>query len=124
MCGSGQTMPSTDFFIRPATGASSSDWIRIPNTDFTISISRRLTRTVLHGGEGDDLIDEGSESAVYDVRGEMDLDMYKKIMEIFRTSQPYIHDPFEERDVKVVFAKLNYDGSKEEFHFELIEDVR
>jgi len=46
------------------------------------------------------------------------------VLEMFRSGQPYIHDPFEERDVKVVFSKLNYDGESEEFKFELIEDIR
>ena len=30
---------------------------------------------------------------------------------------------FEERDVKVIFASLEYEGSTEKFVFELIEDV-
>ena len=42
---------------------------------------------------------------------------------MFRTGQPFIHDPFEERDVKVIFATLEYEGSTEKFTFELIEDV-
>ena len=44
-------------------------------------------------------------------------------MAMFRTGQPYIHDPFEERDVKVIFAVMEYDSSNESFHFELLEDV-
>ena len=76
------------------------------------------------GGEGDDLIDEGAESAEYVVKGEMDCETYRKVLEMFRSGQPYIHDPFEERDVKVVFSKLHYDGESEEFKFELIEDIR
>ena len=42
---------------------------------------------------------------------------------MFRSGQPCIHDPFEERDVKVVFASMEYDGSTESFKFELIEDI-
>ena len=117
-------MAGTDFFIRPASGTSSSDWLRIPNSDISVKITRRVTRTVLHGGEGDDLVDEGAESAVYTVKGEMDLEDYKSVIKMFRSGQPYIHDPFEERDVKAVFSKLEYDGSNEEFVFELIEDIR
>jgi len=117
-------MPTRDFFIRPATGTSSSDWIRIEECDMSVKITRRITRTVVHGGEGDDLVDEGAESAIYKIRGEMDPDMYKKIIEMFRGGQPYIHDPFEERDVKVVFSALHYDGSNNEFEFELMEDIR
>ena len=110
-------MAGTDFFIRPASGTSSSDWLRLPNADISVAITRRITRTVLHGGEGDDLVDEGAESAIYTVRGEMDF-------EEFRSGQPYIHDPFEERDVKCVFGKMEYDGSEKIYRFELIEDIR
>ena len=73
-------MAGTDFFIRPASGTSSSDWVRLPNADISVAIARRMTRTVLHGGEGDDLVDEGAESAVYTVRGEMNLEDYKKVL--------------------------------------------
>ena len=103
---------------------TSDDWIRLENCDISVSISRRMTRTVTHGGEGDDLIDEGAESAVYMVEGEINLEDYRKVLEMFRSGQPYIHDPFEERDVKVVFSKIEYDGSNEQFRFELIEDIR
>ena len=77
-------MAGTDFFIRPASGTSSSDWVRLSNADISVAIARRMTRTVLHGGEGDDLVDEGAESAVYTVRGEMSLDDYKKVLKMFR----------------------------------------
>jgi hypothetical protein len=120
----GTDMAGQDFFIRPASGMTSDDWIRLEGCDISVSISRRMTRTVTHGGEGDDLIDEGAESAEYVVKGEMDCETYRKVLEMFRSGQPYIHDPFEERDVKVVFSKLTYDGSNEEFQFELIEDIR
>ena len=53
----------------------------------------------------------------------LSIDDYKKILKMFRTGQPFIHDPFEERDVKVIFASLEYEGSTEKFVFELIEDV-
>ena len=117
-------MAGTDFFIRPASGTSSSDWLRLPNADISVTITRRITRTVLHGGEGDDLVDEGAESAVYTVRGEMDFDEYKKVLSMFRSGQPYIHDPFEERDVKTVFSKMDYDGSEKIYTFEFIEHIR
>ena len=117
-------MAGSDFFIRPATGTSSTDWLRIPDSDISVTVTRRITRTVTHGGEGDDLIDEGAESAVYTIEGEMDLDMYKQVMEMFRGGQPYIHDPFSERDVKVVFSKMHFEGSTGRFIFELIEDIR
>jgi hypothetical protein len=43
---------------------------------------------------------------------------------MFRSGQPYIHDPYEERDVKTVFGKIEYDGSKSTYTFEFIEDIR
>ena len=120
---SGVNMAGMDFFIRPATGTGSADWIRIPNADIDVKIARRLTRTIIRGGEGDNLHDEGAESTIYTVRGILSIDDYKKILKMFRTGQPFIHDPFEERDVKVIFATLEYEGSTEKFTFELIEDV-
>jgi hypothetical protein len=86
-------------------------------------LTRRLTRTIIRGEEGDNLHDEGSESTVYTVKGEVDLENYKRILSMFRSGQPYIHDPFEERDVKVLFAAMEYEGTSEAFMFELIEDI-
>ena len=119
----GGAMAGMDFFIRPATGTSSSDWIRIPNSDIKVRSARRITRTIVRGQEGDNLHDEGSESTLYTVSGEMTIDEYKKILAMYRSGQPCIHDPFEERDVKVVFASMEYDGSNEIFTFEFIEDI-
>ena len=116
-------MAGMDFFIRPATGTTSADWVRIPNADIKVRLTRRMTRTIVRGEEGDNLHDEGSESAIYTISGEMEIDEYKKILAMFRSGQPCIHDPFEERDVKVVFASMEYDGSNESFTFELIEDI-
>ena len=75
-------MTGIDFFIRPAAGTSSSDWLRIPEADISVVVTRRMTRTVTHGGEGDDLIDEGAESAVYTIEGEMELDVYLSLIHI------------------------------------------
>ena len=116
-------MAGIDFFIRPATGTTSADWIRIANTDIRVKLTRRITRTIVRGGEGDNLSDEGSESTVYTVKGEISSDEYKKLNSIFRTGQPFIHDPFEERDVKVLFSAMEYEGTTEAFMFELIEDT-
>ena len=55
--------------------------------------------------------------------GEISLDDYKRILEMLRSGQPYIHDPYEERDVKVIFASMEYDGSNEIFTFEFLEDI-
>ena len=38
--------------------------MEIPCSEICVSIERRIQRTIIRGGEGDDLIDEGSESAV------------------------------------------------------------
>ena len=119
----GHYMAGMDFFIRPATGTTSADWVRIPDADIKVRLTRRMTRTIVRGEEGDNLHDEGSESAIYTISGEMQLDEYKRILAMFRSGQPCIHDPFEERDVKVVFASMEYDGSNESFKFELIEDI-
>ena len=116
-------MAGIEFFIRPATGTTSADWIRIANTDIRVKLTRRITRTIVRGGEGDDLQDEGSESTIYTVKGEISMDQYKKLNSIFRTGQPFIHDPFEERDVKVVFASMEYNSDSESFILELIEDI-
>jgi hypothetical protein len=116
-------MAGMDFFIRPATGTTSADWVRIPDSDIKVRLTRRMTRTIIRGEEGDNLHDEGSESTIYTISGEMQLDEYKRILAMFRSGQPCIHDPFEERDVKVVFASMEYDGSNESFKFELIEDI-
>ncbi len=116
-------MAGMDFFIRPATGTTSADWVRIPNADIKVRLTRRMTRTIVRGEEGDNLHDEGSESTLYTVRGELSIDEYKRVVAMFRTGQPYIHDPFEERDVKVIFAVMEYDSANEGFHFELLEDV-
>ena len=54
----------------------------------------------------------------------MSLDDYKKVLKMFRAGQPYIHDPFEERDVKTVFSKMSFDGTEGLYKFEFIEDIR
>ncbi len=102
----GVNMAGMDFFIRPATGTGSADWVRIPNADIDVKIARRLTRTMIRGVDSDNLHDEGAESTIYTVRGILSVDDYKQILKMFRTGQPFIHDPFEERDVKVIFASL------------------
>jgi len=88
-----------------------------------VRLTRRLTRTIIRGEEGDDLHDEGSESTAYTVTGELSIDDYKRILGMFRSGQPFIHDPFEERDVKVIFASMEYESSNKMFTFELLEDI-
>ena len=43
---------------------------------------------------------------------------------MFRSGQPYIHDPFAEKDVKVVFSRMDFEGNSGKFTFEFIEDIR
>ena len=49
-------MAGMDFFIRPATGTTSADWVRIPNADIKVRLTRRMTRTIVRGEEGDNLV--------------------------------------------------------------------
>jgi hypothetical protein len=107
-------------FIRTLNG----EWLQLTNCSINFEVRRRVTRTVTRGGEGDDLVDEGSESATYTICGKVELDTYKEILKIFRSGQPYFHDPFEERELKVVFSALRFDGNTGEYTLELLEDVR
>ena len=61
-----------------------SDWNKISNCNVHMSIKRRLQRTVIRGAEGDDLLDEGAESAIYTITGSMSMSDYKEILAIFR----------------------------------------
>ena len=87
-------------------------------------LTSSIGQDTIDGGEGDDLVDEGAESAVYIVDGEMEIDVYKKVLAMFRSGQPYIHDPFAEKDVKVVFSRMDFEGNSGRFTFEFIEDIR
>jgi len=99
------------------------DWERIEDCNVHMNVKRRLQRTVIRGNEGDDLLDEGAESAVYTITGKMDMEKYKRILKIFRTDQPYFHDPFEDRQMKAVFSSIDYDSKTGEFEFILVEDA-
>ena len=99
------------------------DWVRIENCNVHMNVQRRLQRTVIRGNEGDDLLDEGAESAVYTITGNMDMVKYKEILKIFRTDQPYFHDPFEDRQMKALFASIDYDSSTGDYEFVLMEDA-
>ena len=78
------------------------DWGRIENCNVHMNVKRRLQRTVIRGNEGDDLLDEGAESAIYTITGKMNMVKYKEILAIFRKEQPIFNDPFEERQIKVL----------------------
>ena len=95
----------------------------LPCEEITIHIERRLQRTVIRGGEGDDLLDEGSESAVYDIVSSASVSEYKSLMELFRGGQPNIIDPFDGKDVKVAFKSVDYSASNGALKMVLIEDV-
>ncbi|MBN28858.1 MAG: hypothetical protein CMB33_03180 [Euryarchaeota archaeon] len=95
----------------------------LPCEEIIIHIERRLQRTVIRGGEGDDLLDEGSESAVYNVISSASVSEYQSMMELFRGGQPHIIDPFDGRDVKVAFKSIEYSASNGALKMVLIEDV-
>ncbi|MBA88186.1 MAG: hypothetical protein CMB16_02835 [Euryarchaeota archaeon] len=99
------------------------EWERIEDCNVHMNVKRRLQRTVIRGHEGDDLLDEGAESAVYTITGKMGMDQYKRILNIFRRDQPYFHDPFEDRQMKAIFASIDYDSKTGEFEFILLEDA-
>lgn len=97
--------------------------LTLPCIEITIHIERRIQRTVIRGGEGDDLLDEGSESAVYDVISSASVSEYQAMMELFRGGQPHITDPFDGKEVKVAFKSIEYSASNGALKMVLIEDV-
>ncbi len=99
------------------------DWHKISNCNVHMTVKRRLQRTVIRGSEGDDLLDEGAESAEYTITGKMSLDEYKDILKIFRAGQPWFHDPFEDRQMKALFLRIDYDSATGTFEFILMEDA-
>ena len=99
------------------------DWNKISNCNVHMSVKRRLQRTVIRGAEGDDLLDEGAESAIYTITGSMSMSDYKEILAIFRGGQPWFHDPFEDKQMKVLFSSIDYDSATGEYEFILFEDA-
>ncbi len=99
------------------------DWHKIANCNVHMSVKRRLQRTVIRGNEGDDLLDEGAESAIYTVTGNMSMSDYKEILSIFRGGQPWFHDPFEDKQMKVLFSSIDYDSATGAYEFILVEDA-
>ncbi len=99
------------------------EWHQINGCNVHMRIARRIQRTVIRGGEGDDLLDEGAESAIYTVTGKMSMTDYQDVLKIFRSGQPWFHDPFEDRQMKVVFSTIDYDSAAGDFEFVLIEDI-
>ena len=95
----------------------------LPCKEITIKIERENTKNGDQGGEGDDLLDEGSESAVYDVLCTASVSEYNELMSMFRSGQPNIIDPFDGRDVKVAFKSVEYSASNGDLKMQLLEDV-
>ncbi|MBT4058973.1 MAG: hypothetical protein HOE69_01525 [Euryarchaeota archaeon] len=106
-------------FIRSIDG----DWLQIDGCSVELEIRRRFQREVARDGEGDDLIDQGSESMEFVVSGRIDTPTYLKAQKIFRSGTCWFIDPFEECEIKACFAKIKYDSESNEFEFNLIEDV-
>jgi hypothetical protein len=99
------------------------DWHKISNCNVHLNVKRRLQRTVIRGQEGDDLMDEGAESAEYRITGDMSMPEFKQILEIFRSGQPWFHDPFEDRQMKALFLSIDYDSASGAYEFILMEDA-
>ena len=97
--------------------------ITITCKEIQVSIERRLQRTILRGGEGDDMDDQGSESALYSVSAKATLEQYLDLLEVFRGAQPRILEPFEGGEIKVAFSNLSYNASKGELKTDIIQDI-
>ena len=89
----------------------------------SVNIKRRLERKLVRGGEGDDLKDEGSESAVYTVRLKVDTRGYKVLEGLFRAGQPSFIDPFIDREMLVAIQEMSYDSETGVVELILIEDT-
>ena len=103
-------------------GSADGEWLKLDGCNVQMSIARRMQRTVMRGGEGDDLEDEGAESAEYVVSGCMDIDTYRQVMAIFRSGQPHFQEPIEERRMKAVFSNIEYSSDSGDYSFKLVED--
>ncbi|MDG1547429.1 MAG: hypothetical protein P8Q56_01675 [Candidatus Thalassarchaeaceae archaeon] len=95
----------------------------IPCLEISVSTERRIQRTIIRGLEGDDLIDEGAESAVYDIEAFVDVAVYTTIIGLFRGGQPTIEEPFEGGEKKVAFKSIKYNSSNKMLKIRLIEDT-
>ncbi len=97
--------------------------ITIPCHSIEIENERRLQRTILRGGEGDDLQDEGSESNVYTIGAVLDEELYIEYLGMFEGDQPMMFEPMEKKWIKVAFRKLNYDVLSQEFVGIILHDI-
>ncbi len=106
-------------FLRAFDG----DWLQFENCKISVNIRRRIQREIVRGSEGDDLVDEGAESAIYTMGGHLGISGYREVLKIFRCAEVWLLDPFTEEEIKVAFHQLEYDGDTGAYSFELWEDV-
>jgi len=97
--------------------------LQLDDCAIAIEQRRRFQREVARDGEGDDLIDQGSESAEYIVTGRIDDETYLKVLEVFRAGTCWLIEPLEEMELKVCFARLCYDSNVGTFEILLIQDA-
>ena len=97
--------------------------VRVDCDSIRVSIERRIQRTVIRGGEGDDLLDEGAESAVYEATANVDKDVYLDVLSVFRGSDIQMIDPYDGRSLKVAFKSISFDGHGNVLKMTLIEDI-
>ena len=106
-------------FIRAKDG----EWMELADCHVSVNIKRRHERKLVRGGEGDDVKDEGSESAVYTVRLAVDTRGYKVLEGLFRAGQPSFIDPFIDREMLVAIQEMSYDSETGVVELILIEDT-
>ena len=99
------------------------EWMKINNCYVSMSVTRRIQRTIVRGNEGDDILDEGAESVVYCIEGQMPISEYRQILIMFRKGGILFKDPFEERIATAIISKIKFDGNTRNFSIEIIEDV-
>ena len=97
--------------------------VKVDCVSIKVSIERRIQRTVIRGGEGDDLLDEGAESAVYEATANVDKEVYLKVLKVFRGRDIQMTDPYDGRVLKVAFKSISYDGGVNLLGMTLIEDI-
>ena len=98
-------------------------WMEINNCSVSMSVTRRIQRTIVRGNEGDDILDEGAESVVYSIEGQMPVSEYRQILIMFRKGGILFKDPFEERIASAIISKIEFDGNTSKYLIEIIEDV-
>ena len=109
-----------DLLVVPSTDRIS---VKIDCGSIKVSIERRIQRTVIRGGEGDDLLDEGAESAVYEAAASVDSDIYLDVLRVFRGREIQMTDPYDGRTLKVAFKSISFDGEEGSLKMTLIEDI-